>query len=197
MKRIRRAVFAFLVLLTLGLASHEFNHFHRYGHFAPLGLHADVVVTTSNDLLGVDGVGKNYRASLTNYGALPISIVVCDYLNFASMHSTMLNYIVERRATPSSRWVYVPEWDEFGSRIFCRPSFEVTETHRVRRWLWPGQKLAVGCGIPAFDGGFRIGDDGRFTIFLRADGNGFNSLSTAAFAVDQEPSKRDVRLKSW
>jgi len=194
MNRIRRAAFALFALIALGLASHdEFNHFYRYGHFAPLSLHVDVVVTTSNELLGVDGAGKIYEATLTNYGVRPTTIVVCDYLNYASMHAIMLNYVVERGEPSSNRWVYVPEWDEFGSRLFCRPSFEVTATHRVRRRLWPGQKIEVGGGIPAQMGGFRVGDDGRFTVFLQADGNGLDAVSSAAFHVDQEPKKQGAK----
>jgi hypothetical protein len=88
----------------------------------------------------------------------------------------MPNYIVERREPQSNRWQYVPEWGDYGSRLFCRPSCEVTATHLVRRRLWPGQKIRVG--------GFRVGDDGRFTIFLEAHGNGLNTPSTVAFRVD-------------
>jgi hypothetical protein len=193
MNRIRKSGFVLIALLSLGLASYESNHFYRYGHFAPLGLHADVVVTTSDELLGVEGTGKIYEASLANYGVFPTTIVVCDYLDYASMHRTMLNYIVERREPQSNQWQYVPEWDEYGSRLFCRPSFEVNATHLVRRQLWPGQKIRVGVGVPAQWRGFRIGDDGRFTIFLEADGNGFNTLSTTSFRVDQELNKRGVR----
>jgi hypothetical protein len=139
MNRIRKSGFVLPALFFLGLASHESKHFYSYGHFAPLGLHADVVVTTSNELLGVEGAGKIYEASLTNYGVFPTRIVVCDYLDSASMHSVMLNHIVERREPQSNRWKYVPEWDEYGSRLFCRPLFEVNATHRVRRRFWPGQ----------------------------------------------------------
>jgi hypothetical protein len=53
-------------------ASHELIHLCRFGHFVPLGLHVEVVVTTSNDLLGVEGTGKIYNASLTDETVLRI-----------------------------------------------------------------------------------------------------------------------------
>jgi hypothetical protein len=56
-------------------------------------LHADVDITTSNDVLGVEGTAKIYDAKLTNYGILPATIVVCDLL-VASMPGTDLNYII-------------------------------------------------------------------------------------------------------
>jgi hypothetical protein len=48
-----------------GLFLHELNHYHRYGHFAPFGLHAEVSIAESSDVLGVEGVAKIYRARLT------------------------------------------------------------------------------------------------------------------------------------
>ncbi len=35
----------------VGLTLHELSHVYRYGHFLPLGLHANVVVTSSDQLL--------------------------------------------------------------------------------------------------------------------------------------------------
>src|SRR5262249_56750122 len=88
------------------LAAHGFNHFRRFGHFVPFQLHAEVVVTTSSDLLGVDGVGKVYEASLIHYGFLPKAMSVCAYLHWASRHETMFNYIVDaaERRVPGGSW---------------------------------------------------------------------------------------------
>lgn len=188
----RTLVIILICVASLGLLLLEADHFLRYGHLVPLKLHADVLVTTDEGLLGVEGTAKIYRASLTNYGILPTSIVVCDYLD-SGIHRTMVNYIVERRDAQSGRWTFVPEWDSYGSRLFCRPSFEVTETHLVRRRLWPGQTLAIGEGVPAQLSGFHVGDEGRFTIFLEADDNDSNAISTAGFRVDQVPRFRKSR----
>src|SRR5689334_15615376 len=118
MTLIRRAGFLSVALIFATFASHELIHLFRFGHFVPLGLHVEVVVTTSNDLLGVDGTGKIYNASLTNYGILPAAVTVCDYLDWASRQQTMVNYIVERRTPQIDSWQYVREWDGYGSRFF-------------------------------------------------------------------------------
>jgi hypothetical protein len=157
MNLIRKAGFSLVALVVAAFARHELNHFYCFGHFVPLGLHVEVVVRTSNDLLGVEGTGKIYNASVTNYGILPASVTVCDYLDWASRHQVMVNYIVERPTPQIRSWQFVPEWDDYGSRLYCRPSFEVTETHRVRRKLWPSRTYRVGEGIPAQWGGFHVG----------------------------------------
>jgi len=185
MNHIRKAAVILITFLFLGLLLHELSHLYRYGHLVPLGLHADVHITTSDDLLGVDGTAKIYDARLTNYGIFPSGLVVCDYF-VAGAAGTSINYVVERWDRQSSRWELVPEWDLYGYRLFCRPAFEVSEEHLARRRLWPGQSIGVGEGIPAQMGGFHVGDDGRFTIFLDADGNKSNAISTAIFRVDQQ-----------
>ena len=82
-------------------------------------LHADVFIVTSDDVLGVEGIAKIYRARLTNYGILPATIVVCDYL-VSSAPDTDLNYVVERWNQQPVKWILVPEWDFYGCRLFCR-----------------------------------------------------------------------------
>jgi hypothetical protein len=178
-----------VALMCGGLFLHELTHFHRYGHFVPLGLHAEVSIAESNDVLGVEGVAKIYRARLTNYGFVPSTVAVCAE-RIAGAPEIEVNYIVERWDSQSGDWRGVPEWDFGGYRLFCRPVFEVSEEHRVRWRLWPGQSIQVGEGIPAQIGGFYVGDDGRFTIFLEPDGDKANAISTVKFRVDQEAKKR-------
>jgi hypothetical protein len=185
MTRTRKASVVIIAFLFFGLLFRELSHFYRYRHFVPLGLHADVDVTTSNDIIGVDGTAKIYHASLTNYGLLPATIVLCDY-RVSGAPEIEVNYVVERWDRDVNKWKFVPEWDFYGYGLFCQPVFEVNEEHLVRRRLWPWQSLRVGEGIPGQLGGFRVGDNGRFTIFLRADRNWNKTLSTAPFRVDQE-----------
>jgi hypothetical protein len=172
------AVFCFVLVLREGI------HHQRYGHLVPLGLHADVLVTTSSDLIGIKGIAKIYRARVTNYGILPAKITVCDY--YIHGRATGVNYIVERWDRPSRQWKYAPEWDDYGARFFCVPSFETTDEHLSQHWLWPGQSILVGTVIPPRRQGLKIGDQVRFTIFRAADGNGNNALYTAPFLVEQQ-----------
>jgi hypothetical protein len=181
----RRNLLAVFLVCIIALASaiHELKHFGRYGHLAPLGLHLDVIVSTESNLLTVRGVASVYNARLTNYSVLPISMTVCDYINWAGAHDTMVAYAVERWDVKSNTWKVVPQWDS--SRLFCHPAFEVVETRLIRRRLWPGQSVRVGWVMPAERGGFHRGDNGRFTVFLDADRNSHNALSTAAFRIDR------------
>lgn len=191
MSRIQKVGAMFVALILVGLFLHELRHFRRYGHFVPFGLHADVSVSTSNDVLGVDGIAKIYSAQLTNYGVFPSSIVVCAE-RVAGAPENEINYIVERWDRQSRNWRAVPEWDFGGYRLFCAPAFEVTDEHLVRRQLWPGQSIQVGEGIPAQLGGFDVGDEGRFTIFIDADRDQRNAISTEIFRVDQQAKKSHV-----
>ena len=191
MSRIQKAGLTLVALFFLGLFLQELRHFYQYGHLVPLGLHPDVSTTTSDEVLGVEGTAKIYRAKLTNYGILPSTIAVCDY-RVAGAPDTEVNYAVERWDRQSREWRLVPEWDFYGYRLFCRPAFEVEEEHLARRRLWPGQSIRVGEGIPAQMGGFQVGDDGRFTIFLDADSNKANAISTTIFRVDQQVKARHV-----
>jgi hypothetical protein len=177
----------FVFLVVVAFTIHESIHFYRFRHFAPLGLHADVEVSTESNLLGIRGLANFYNARLTNYGVLPITMIGCDYINWAGAHDTMVAYAVERWDAQMNTWKEVPEWDD--SRLFCRPAFEVVETHLIRRRLWPGQSLRVGGVMPAERGGFHQGDSGRFTIFLDAVHNSNIATSTAAFRIDRSAEK--------
>jgi hypothetical protein len=178
---------SFIGSLAFAFVIHEMNHFHRYGHLAPVRLHADVDFTIESNLLGIRGVANVYNARLTNYSVLPITLSVCDYINWAGAHDTVVDFVVERWDTQSNTWKGVPEWDN--SRLFCRPAFEVVETHLIRRRLWPGQGLRVGGVMPAERGGFHQGDYGRFTIFLGAAHFSNSVTSTAGFRIDRSTEK--------
>ena len=117
MNNLRKVGVFLIATSSLGFIVHESIHFFRFGHLAPMGLHADVVVTTSSELLGVDGLAKIYDARLTDYGVFPATITVCDYLDYASLHDTMVAYYVERRDPQLGRWNVVTEWGAYGSRL--------------------------------------------------------------------------------
>jgi hypothetical protein len=50
MVRIHKATALFAVFLLLCVLVEELWHFHQYGHFAPFGLHADVVVAARKNI---------------------------------------------------------------------------------------------------------------------------------------------------
>lgn len=191
MKIIRLGGIAVCLLFGVGVSSLELIHVHHFGHFVPLGLHADVSISTSNDVLGVDGTAQIYEAKLTNFGLLPASVTVCEY-RMNDIPAFDVNYVVERWDPQSSKWMMVPEWDFYGYRVFCRPVFEATDQHLARQRLWLGQSVAVGAGTPGQLGGFHIGDYGRFTIFLRGNNDPNHAASTRPFLIEQEPKKQSA-----
>jgi hypothetical protein len=192
MGKLRKVSVSLVATALLGVIIQESIHFYRYGHLASLGLHAEVIVTTRADLLGIEGIAEIYDARLTNYGIFPVTMTVCDCLD-SGAPETMVAYIVERWDARLDGWKMVTEWDDYGSRLFCHPSFEVTETHLAPRRLWPGQSIRVGQVIPPERDGFQVGDYGRFTIFLRADGDRSASLSTPAFRVDRQKKNQGMQ----
>jgi hypothetical protein len=184
LRRIASGLGISVCLSTIVFVIHQANHVYRFGHLAAFGLHADVDISSETNLLGIPGAANVYHARLANYGALPVQITVCDYLNYASVHETMVAHAVQRWDRQSRGWKVVTEWDD--SRFFCRPAFEVVETRLVQRWLWPGQSIPVGWIMPAERGGFRQGDAARFTIFLDANRYSTYAISTAAFRIDRD-----------
>jgi hypothetical protein len=106
MSRIQKTGITLVVLFLVGLFLHELRHLYRYGHLVPIGLHADVSITTGNDVLGVEGIAKIYGAKLTNYGILPYTIVVSDY-RVAGAPDTAVNYVVELRERQLGEWRFV------------------------------------------------------------------------------------------
>ena len=175
-----------VVLGFIAFCAHQIRHFNSYGHLAPLGLHADVLMTTSAQIIGVTGVAKINHARLTNYGVLPTHLVACNY-KMLGAPETELNYITERWDNASSQWKYVPDWD-FGSHShFCGPQFEVTDEHVATQWLWPGRSIETGERPPGQIGGFGLNEYGRFTIFLAGNGDMRKAVSTSTFRVDQVP----------
>jgi hypothetical protein len=65
-------------VLILCVIQLQLQHFSRFRHFIPFGLHADVIVRNAD--LGIAGITKTYEAKLTNYGIFPASVTVCDFI---------------------------------------------------------------------------------------------------------------------
>jgi hypothetical protein len=89
-RRLTLVVISLVCVIALAFTIHELKHFYRYGHLAPMGLHVDLAVSSEANLLGIRGVANVYHARLTNYNVLPITMTVCDYINWASAHDTMM-----------------------------------------------------------------------------------------------------------
>lgn len=166
------------------VAFFHWRHSYDYGHRAPLGLHADVIVRSGS--IGIPGVTKTYEAELNNLGFLPTRVTRCEFVDDASSHGTMIAYAVERWDGSLSGWKTVVNLNEAS---FCKPYPPGIVWARVTtRWLWPGQRLTTGEEATAAREPFGKGDSARFVVYGRAGDPKPEPVPTAAFQIDETPS---------
>jgi hypothetical protein len=159
----------------------ELEHWRRFGHFAPLGLHADVLVRKAD--YGIPGISNAYVARLTNFGIVPVRMTVCDFQSDDSSHGTLVGSRLEKWDSAGKVWRSVYRAGDASS---CHPyPLGMVETHVVSRELWPGHSVSAGEGAYAAFDGLAIGDKVRFVIL---PGSG-RAISTAAFSIDEHPTR--------
>ena len=179
MKRSSKAGAAAIALLALTIGLLELTHLIRFGHCFPFGLHADVSVGKAD--YGIDGITKVYQAKLTNYGLMPASISVCDFVDDTFSRGTHIGSLIERWDASSKNWVPVTEFDKSG---FCRPyPLGIVEAHVVRKRLWTGQSVSTGEEATAAREPLTIGDKARFVLYT----GGIESIPTAPVLIDEHP----------
>jgi hypothetical protein len=177
-------VILFLLVFAIRLALVHRRHFSVHGHSAPLGLHADIIV--SNASIGIPGITKMYEAELTNYGVLPIAVTRCEFVDDTLSHGTMVAYSVERWNGTSGNWESVVNMN---GRNFCKPyPLGIVEARLTMKWLWPGQSLTTGEEATAARDPLQRGDSARFVVYLRTDERNSASIPTAAFPIDESPT---------
>ena len=152
-------------ILALAFAFVEIRHYMAFGHFAPLGLHADVLVRKAD--YGIPGISKTYEPRLTNFGIAPVKITVCDFTSDDSSHGTLVGSRAEKWDPVAKQWRSVLMT---GDTFSCHPSpLGMMEAHVVSKELWPGQSVSAGEGAYAVFDGIAIGVKVRFVIL---PGNG-------------------------
>lgn len=168
-------------ILAFAFAIVEASHRVRFGHFAPLGLHADVLVRKTD--YGIPGISKVYEARLTNFGIAPVKITVCDFISDDSSHGTVVGSRVEKWDPVAKQWQSVFTTAAVSS---CHPyPLGMMETNVVSKELWPGQSVSAGEGAYAAFDAIAIGDKVRFVIL---PGNG-RTFPTAAFSIDEHRTR--------
>jgi hypothetical protein len=110
----------------------------------------------------------------------------------SSAPDTMVAYALQRWDDPRKQWVTVVEFDK---SQFCKPyPLGIVRANLVNGWLWPKQSLSTGEEATAARGGFSIGDQARFVIFLGEPGNYDSSVATSEFTID-EHSRSEANLR--
>ena len=163
---------ALIVAVSLGLIGLEAYHHSKYGHFVPLGLHADVTDFKADT---GSGTAVLFDAHLTNFGLYPQEIERCEFISDANAHEVNVAYRVERFEDGTHGWKTVFD----NAQNFCRRyPLGITQAKVVRKALWTGQTLSAGAEAMAQRAIPHNGDTMRFVI--EANGRQF---PTGRFAV--------------
>ena len=144
--------------------------------------------------IGIPGVTKMYRASITNFGHMPVRITRCDFIDDAMAHSVDIAYAIQRWDQKSNQWQQI---STTSPKTFCRPyPLGIIQSKLRRVWLWPGQSLSTEEEATAATGALGIGDRVRFVVFPDEPGNYSSSIATREFIIDEHPtSDVDFRIR--
>ena len=168
-------------ILAFAFAFVEISHRLRFGHFAPPGLHADVLTRKANS--GIPRPWTAYEARLTNFGVVPGRITVCDFESDIGLTLTLVGSRFEEWDPAGNQWrsEFMPS-----NPLSCPPvPLRMAKTHVVSRELWPGQSVPAAVGAIAVFDGPAAGGKVRIVVLPR---NG-RTIPTAAFTIG-EPSAR-------
>ena len=144
-------------------------------------LKADVV--TRNADIGIPGITKMYKATLTNRGLLPSRVTRCNFIDDTMSPGTMVAYAVQRWNETTKQWDTMVE---FGKSEFCKPyPLGIVKATVADGWLWPGKSLSTGEEATAARDAFNVGDRARFVIFTGDPGDHTTSVATPGFSIDE------------
>lgn len=125
---------ALIGAVMFGLIALEAHHHLKYGHFVPLGLHADVTDFKADD------AATFFDAHLTNFGLYPQEIERCEFVSDAMTHEVSVAYRVERLDYATHRWKAVFD----NAQNFCRRfPLGIVKAKLVKKALWTGQTLST------------------------------------------------------
>src|SRR5581483_11415859 len=181
-----------ILFVLLGFSAHQIYHLARFGHLAPLALHADIIIRRVD--AGIPGVSKDYEAGLTNYGVKPVTVMACDFVSDASESGRIVPYAIERWNPVSRSWQTVLGYD---TSAFCRSyPLGISQAHLVSTRLWLGQSISTGSESTAAREEFSIGDRPRFVVFGQDAHRPKSAFATIAFSIDEHPySEVPLRIR--
>jgi hypothetical protein len=170
--RLTAKAFVLVCLLVVACSVPELWHLLRFGHLAPLGLHADVIVRKTD--YGIPGISKTYEPQLTNFSVTPQTVTVCKVKDDWDSPS-----YVTRIGNSIEKWHSGPnKWEDIFSSIDKPHSCPGDATTKR---LWPLQSVSGGeVAVAGYDI-FAIGDKARFIVFL-GDGR---VLATSPIVIDE------------
>ena len=185
----KKTAFILVCFLILAYCVLELVHVFRFGHFAPMGLHADVTVTKAD--YGIPGNSKAYEAKLTNFGIAPETVTVCDFIDDSMSHGTEVGNSIEKWDPNSKKWEDI--FKDLDKSSWCRPSpLAIVKAQVTTKKLWPLQSVSGGeVAVAGYDI-FAIGDKARFVIF---PGNR-TAIPSTPIVIDEHQTVAGVHVSS-
>jgi hypothetical protein len=191
MRALLKSCALLIAISVCGVLLLELLHYQRYGHLAPLGLHADLIVEHAD--YGIEGITKVYGVKLTNYSFHPVTVRACGLVDDTFQRGTGIAYAVQKWNAKSAKWESVVVLDQSS---FCHPyPLGIVEAHLFSKRLWPGQSVSGGEEATAARDGFELGDSARFVAFAGAAGNMQNAFPTVAFRIDEHRTVNGVPFR--
>jgi hypothetical protein len=181
MRPIKKAALVLVCFLVLACCVLELMHAFRFGHFAPLGLHADVIVRKAD--YGIPGISKVYEPRLSNFGIAPKMVMVCrvkEDWDSASFVIEVGNSI--EKWNPNSK-----QWEN----IFRGTDKSFGCPHPTAKRLWLLQSVSGGEVAAAGYDIFEIGSHARFVVFPGDQ----KAISTAPFLIDEHQTLEGVPFR--
>lgn len=175
------AMLLFAVAVMVLGAAVEVRHRVTFGHFVPIGLHADVSVVKAD--IGIPGISKVYDAHVTNFGIFPRRIERCEFLTDASGHGVSIGYHLQQLDKSAGRWQTVLD----AATGYCQPyPLGIMQARLTSKLLWPGQTLSTGAEATGARGNLK-GETMRFIVVV----NG-RDLPTTSFTIDEQVQGADL-----
>jgi hypothetical protein len=185
MERLFNIALSLLAVALMALvAAVELHHRVVFGHFVPLGLHADVRVVKAD--IGIPGISKEYDAHITNFGIFPRRIEWREFLSDDSSHGVGVGYRLQKMDKSADRWQTVVD----AAAEYCQPyPLGIMEAQMTSKLLWPGQTLSTGAEATGARGNLK-GETMRFIVV--ANGHDFPTYS---FTIDEEVAGAGVSYR--
>ena len=181
MRPLKKTAIALACCFVLAFCSLELVHVFRFGHFVPLGLHADIIIRKAD--YGIPGISKVYEPRLSNFGVVPKTVMVCRVQEDWDSWS-----YVTRVANSIEKWDPISkQWQN----IFGEKDKSFGCPHPTAKRLWPLQSVSGGDVAVAGYDVFTIGDHARFVVFP----GDRNAIPTISFLIDEHQTVTGVPFR--
>jgi hypothetical protein len=158
-----RTALAIVLLIVVAGVGVQTHHRLVRAHFAPVGLHLDVVV---RDEARYGGPIRFYYAEMTNFGLWPTSFVACKFTTDTNSPGTEFAWGLQRWDVSKSAWQTMSGASARENFCDLRPVPTSRGWATVSRdWVWPGNTREMAEEAVGHRGDFTRADSVRFVVF--------------------------------